>query len=506
MPRGFDAACEGLGGFMGFGYLFCGPWYFRYNWKEVRQDHEWKPLSLWKGLAEVFPVGVSAALSGEGQYAGKTLFIRGDSVAIYDWKDLITEGTVSLRDAFGLPEPFAKGVDAALEGRRDYAGKAYFFKGNVYCRYNWSEGKVDIPSKDLLKEWKLPQQFRDGPDAVFNGAESRAQYAYFFRGDHYVRYDWIRPLDPPRVRPITDMRMESPSTGPALEEAGEPSESELREEYEKVRFGYTEKAKVRAHVAENGRWIPEDGFAANRKVIVGVYDYYRDLYLDKPAQFLWAGLGRMAGGAVVGGLDSDPGLLDRRLQVVMVRIGKDILHDLAWQHELFLDSPESILKYAAMHDQFVRYVSYGSGGEVSDVHLTPRCSYREAWEKILSADGGRVSEGNRELLENEQWSVIQPHYDHLRGSGVPKDDLDKARLADIIHPYHRYFIEDFPTGEILDAGDRWRWITKEPGMWVNWLACGEQERIRLVKLPFEQICRHEFGTPGRPDLIVGSPH
>jgi len=50
-------------------------------------------------------------------------------------------------------------------------------------------------------------------------------------------------------------------------------------------------------------WDPEQGFAANRDRIVKLYDYYRDTYLKRPNQFLWAGLGRMAGGAVVGGVD-----------------------------------------------------------------------------------------------------------------------------------------------------------------------------------------------------------
>jgi hypothetical protein len=50
-------------------------------------------------------------------------------------------------------------------------------------------------------------------------------------------------------------------------------------------------------------WDPQQGFVANRERLIKVYDYYRDTYLKRPDQFLWAGLGRMAGGAVISGLD-----------------------------------------------------------------------------------------------------------------------------------------------------------------------------------------------------------
>lgn len=54
---------------------------------------------------------------------------------------------------------------------------------------------------------------------------------------------------------------------------------------------------------DEGAWDPARGFNANRARIVKLYDYYQDTYLKRPSLFLWAGLGRMAGGAVVGGLD-----------------------------------------------------------------------------------------------------------------------------------------------------------------------------------------------------------
>lgn len=34
-------------------------------------------------------------------------------------------------------------IDAGLNGQRQYAGKAYFSKGDRYVRYDWTQDKVD---------------------------------------------------------------------------------------------------------------------------------------------------------------------------------------------------------------------------------------------------------------------------------------------------------------------------------------------------------------------------
>ena len=70
----------------------------------------------------------------------------------------------------------------------------------------------------------------------------------------------------------------------------------------KDRQYYTSAAYINAFgTYDEDAWDPDQGFAANRGRIVQLYDYYRITYLKRPELFLWAGLGRMAGGAVVGG-------------------------------------------------------------------------------------------------------------------------------------------------------------------------------------------------------------
>lgn len=260
---------------------------------------------------------------------------------------------------------------------------------------------------------------------------------------------------------------------------------------------FTNVALDKAHFTAHPDWDPATGFTANRDQIVDVYAYYRDTYLAAPDTFLWAGLGRMAGGAVVGGLDRAHGLLD---EVIMVRIGRDIFFDLAWQHEAFLADPALAVRLAGLHDRFNTYPAYDAFGNPQFVAGTPARSYGQAWTKISSGNPALVADGNRDLLENEQRSIIQPHYIRLRQflfAGMP------TPFTNAIHPYHRAFVVEMPGRDILNVDDRWAWISGN--MWNNWVAAGTPERSRLVSLPFDRLCNGDFDVPGRPDLLPGGP-
>jgi hypothetical protein len=270
-----------------------------------------------------------------------------------------------------------------------------------------------------------------------------------------------------------------------------PSMEDLELRYSDRKSHYTNVALAKAHDSAHPDWIPEAGFAANRARIVDVYAYYRDLYLIAPMEFLWAGLSRMAGGAVVGGLDTDPGFIE---QTIMVRIGRGIFFDLAWLHEAFLDHPTEAINLGHLHDRFNQYTVYVAGTP-KFVDAFPARSYGAAWNKITT---GMIAEGNRDLLENEQWSIIQPHYDFLGTfifSGLP------SPFTNNIHPYHRAFLVELPAGDILIAEDRWEWVTLPNGMFQRWSDIGVGERTRLTSLHFDDICRGLFGRPGRPDLL-----
>ncbi len=232
---------------------------------------------------------------------------------------------------------------------------------------------------------------------------------------------------------------------------------------------------------DEASWDPIQGFAANRERIVKLYDYYRGTYLKRPDLFLWAGLGRMAGGAVVGGLDfllcTSP---ETVLTQTMVNIGKSIFHDLAWLHEAFLDDPGSAIALAAQYD----------------ADSPARCSYADALRNIASGDASRIAAGNRALLENEQFTIIQPQYDLVSQSSEAFIFAHTRAFTRAVHPYHRDFLVRFPQGDVIAADDRWSWITEPDGMWEKWIAMpsiAADERTRLVSLSFSDILNQRFG-------------
>jgi hypothetical protein len=255
---------------------------------------------------------------------------------------------------------------------------------------------------------------------------------------------------------------------------------------------YRNRAYQRAFGDHGESWIPSNGFAANRPRIVKLYDYYRDTYNANPDRFLWAGLGRMAGGAVVGGLDffasmpfSDPS----PITTVMVEIGKAIFDDLAWLHEAYIDDQLGAIALAG----------------TQDIIAPARRSYAEAMTRIHSGIPEQIAEGNKALLEIEQFSIIQPRYDRLR---PPSPEWAMFRLTRTatsnVHPYHRDFINSFPSlgiaKDVTLFADRWEWINLPGGMWEKWalghlgstVGVNGAERSRLVNLPFSKIVARDY--------------
>jgi hypothetical protein len=261
--------------------------------------------------------------------------------------------------------------------------------------------------------------------------------------------------------------------------------------YTQLRDFWTASA-ISSSVGNRDDWDPLVGFSANRGRIVQLYNYYRDLFNSHENAFLWAGLGRMAGGAVLGGLDflvqttSDPSFLTN----MMALIGKQIFLDLAWQHELFRSDPQQAITAAQRHD--VRFHS--------------KTSYSQDWTLIASGDPSQIATGNQGLLANEQFAIIQPLYDVIKAEPSAAGSFAHTRaFTSNIHPYHDDFETVMQTGDVTVADDRWAWITQADGMWDKWVIMPTEERRRLVNLPIDDIIAQRWG-PVVPSLLpTGSP-
>jgi hypothetical protein len=185
-----DTAITGRGPFAGKAYFFHGDRYVRYDWNTEQVD-EGYPSSLdeWN-LPDGFGDGLHAALNGVDQYEGKAFFFKGDQYVRYDWASgQVDEGYPLPISAWPLPEPFASGIDAAMTGYGEYGRKAYFFKGQSYARYDWVDNELDVLT--ALSPWQLPSPNGWTVDAALEGDGPYAGKSYFFRHGLYSRYNWI---------------------------------------------------------------------------------------------------------------------------------------------------------------------------------------------------------------------------------------------------------------------------------------------------------------------------
>jgi hypothetical protein len=82
----------------------------------------------------------------------------------------------------GFPPAFAAGVSAGVMWNN---GKAYYFKGNQYLRYDVAADKVD-PGYPLPIAGQWPGLWPDNIDAGVVWPNGKA---YFFKGSQYTRYD-----------------------------------------------------------------------------------------------------------------------------------------------------------------------------------------------------------------------------------------------------------------------------------------------------------------------------
>ncbi|MBL8528228.1 MAG: hypothetical protein JNL68_11135 [Burkholderiales bacterium] len=174
-------------------YFFKGDQYWRYDIEKDYGEVDYpRPLSAWK-LPGDFTRGIDACLAGGGALKGRAYFFRNDSYVSYEWKsERVSEPKPLAAWSKDRPFPFPAGIDAALTGRGPYDGKAYFFKGPRYARYDWKADRVDLVDQPV-SAWNLGERFASDISACLDygeGLAGRTSIAYFFKGNEYVKYDW----------------------------------------------------------------------------------------------------------------------------------------------------------------------------------------------------------------------------------------------------------------------------------------------------------------------------
>jgi len=181
----------------GKAYLFNGSQYVRYDPKADKADPGYPaPIAgNWPGFPSAFQEGVDAEVVWNNQ---RVYFFKGNQYLVYD--------IAADRVAAGYPLPIAGHWPGLWTDRIDAGvvwpnGKAYFFRGSQYVRYDIATDKADSGYRDIKGGWPgFPASFAAGIDdvVVWNNGK-----AYFFKGSEYIRYDIAADkTDPGYPQPI----------------------------------------------------------------------------------------------------------------------------------------------------------------------------------------------------------------------------------------------------------------------------------------------------------------
>jgi hypothetical protein len=115
---------------------------------------------------------------------GKAYFFKGSQYIRFDIANAQADDGYPLPIAGNWPglEPFSDGIDAAVVWNN---GKAYFFKGSQYIRYDIATDRADQAPLPILGNWRAAESYQEGIDAAVVWPNGKA---YFFAGDHYFRF------------------------------------------------------------------------------------------------------------------------------------------------------------------------------------------------------------------------------------------------------------------------------------------------------------------------------
>jgi hypothetical protein len=224
------------------------------------------------------------------------------------------------------------------------------------------------------------------------------------------------------------------------------------------------------------------GFMNNRSNLFAVYRFYEKLFTERPTQFYWAGLAKLAGAPVYAGLsDAEhfkngfylggivPGLIgraaDESFQQTLIAMNIAIFNDLAWQFEAYRMGGVCALER-------VKSVS------PDDVDIAP---WRIIDQGIRESDPMLIRIGNLQLLQREQRDILKPGYKELRS--LPGAAQLMSTLAKNPVPQGPDFQSVVSDGNLADYWERWQWITQpNQGMWTLWLAMPQSNQLQNVSI------------------------
>jgi hypothetical protein len=261
--------------------------------------------------------------------------------------------------------------------------------------------------------------------------------------------------------------------------------AELRQAgFKNLQDVYAQQSFIDAGI-DPSKWDPSKGLKANDSIVQAVYSYYQHLW-DENHNLQWAGMAKLAGATVYGGLidmyalsqgERDPwehiggDLLGFALggpfgvaasegaqwvlqheagyfQTQFLKMQKDIFLDMGWQHAAFAHGGMAAI--TALHNE----------DPIGDPHRMDNLTYA-AWQDIASGIPARIQAGNTWLLHREQYTVIQHTYDALRSHNWVEGKIFTmftSQVAKSPIPGGKSF-RDVSGGDVTTFDDRWNWIS-----------------------------------------------
>ncbi|MEV4925093.1 hemopexin repeat-containing protein [Streptomyces roseoverticillatus] len=195
-------------------FFLRGANYARYDLDDDRVDDGY-PKSISVGWSGIEGTGFESDVDTAVELGDRKLyFFKGSSYLRIDEDQLAVDGEV--RDIGGAwggfsAAGFSDALDAAVNWRN---GKAYFFRGDSYIRYDIAGDSVDGgAASPIAGNWPGFSEagFTDGIEGAFLSDSGKA---YFFRGGSYLRYDVVGGhVDDGYPRPVS-------GNWPGMDEAG----------------------------------------------------------------------------------------------------------------------------------------------------------------------------------------------------------------------------------------------------------------------------------------------
>ncbi|MFH8387826.1 WXG100 family type VII secretion target [Kitasatospora sp. NPDC018058] len=242
---------------------------------------------------------------------------------------------------------------------------------------------------------------------------------------------------------------------------------------------YYKQLALRKAGIDPSKWDPDKGLDFNDETVQKVYAWYQKLWDENP-DFQWAGMAKLAGAPVYGGIhDLDEFIKGANVGGLVTPVpGVGLLatmstDEVQWFENKFLHMQKDIFDdVGSMH---AAYQQYGMAGiealQQQDSKRYPK-ELTDAWRDIDSGDPKRVAAGNAALLEREQTVVLPASYKQVENYHGPVGETFAEVLSAMTKspiPGSKSF-SDYYGGEwstwwddryVTDTNDRMDWIRKD---------------------------------------------